>query len=158
MNTARRPISLWSAASARTGGRAAARRRGHSGFTLVEVLAALLLVGIVLPAIMEGISLSQQAGRIARTSLEATALAEAKLNEIVAGGQWNSGAGSGDFGEDHPGYRWEMQVTDRGNNVSEVDVRVTWIVRMADRSVMLSTFVYNTANSTTGGSTGMGTQ
>ncbi len=101
--------------------RGEARTTARRGFTLVEVLAALLLIGIVLPAIMEGISVSQRTAYTARTSLEAAALAEAKLDEIVASGQWSSSASSGDFGEDHPGYRWEMQVADRDYNVSEVE-------------------------------------
>jgi len=130
--------------------------RAVRGFTLIEVLAALLLVGIVLPAVMEGISLANQAGRIAKTKLEATALAESKLNEIVASGQWNISAGSGDFAPDYPDYRWAVQVQDRDYNVSEVDVMVTWMVRETPRSVTVSTLVYNIANAVNSGTSAAG--
>jgi hypothetical protein len=117
----------------------------------------LLVGGFVLPAVMEGISLSQQAGRIAKTQLEASGLAQAKLNEIVVSGDWNMSGASGDF-PDHPGYKWEVQVLDRDSSYSvvQVSVRVTWLVRAQERSVTLSTFVYNIANAINNGTSNAG--
>ena len=78
--------------------RRAARRPARSirsgrrrGFTLIEVLAALLLIGIVLPVIMQGFSIATRVGSTAKRRTEAGALADAKLTELVATAQWQSG-------------------------------------------------------------------
>src|SRR5688500_7535196 len=59
-------------------------RRHHRGFTLAEVLATLVLVGLVLPAVMKGISLALAASDDARRRVEAVGLAENKLTELTA--------------------------------------------------------------------------
>ena len=87
-----------------------------------------------------------------RRRSEAGALAEAKLNELIATAQWQSGILAGDFGTDWPDYSWKAEVqtwtpsnsTDNGygNTVSELAVHITWVSRGAERSVTLSTLVY----------------
>ena len=61
-----------------------ATRRG--GFTLIEVLATMLLLGIVLPVAMRGVSVALSAAGTARHLSEAAVLAEAKLNELATPG------------------------------------------------------------------------
>ena len=53
------------------------------GFTLVEVLATLVLLGIILPIAMRGVSMAMAAASNARRTAEATSLAEAKLNMLL---------------------------------------------------------------------------
>src|SRR5215213_11518039 len=109
----------------------ATRRRG--GFTLTEVLATLLLVAIVLPSVMQGISLATAAAGTARQRSEATALAESKLNELVATNQWQSGGLSGDFGEQgeqFAGYAWQAEVQSWVEpSARQLQVHVTWYAR-----------------------------
>ncbi|MDB5289309.1 MAG: type secretion system protein [Phycisphaerales bacterium] len=147
------------------------RPRGHAvrrGFTLVEVLAATLLVGITLPVIMRGIDMSLTLASMTRHRSEAGALAESKLNDLVAEGTWQSGSLSGDFGTDSPEYTWtgELQSWGTGqgvagtNNVQQLDVHVFWNAPDgSQRSVTLSTFVYQSQNtsSTSGTTSGSGT-
>jgi general secretion pathway protein I len=129
--------------------RKAARRR--SGFTLVEVLASLVIMGIVLPFAMRGASLAMHAGSVARHQAEAATLGEAKLTEMVSMGSWADAGGQGDFGNDFPQYRWTMENIQRDIGVTELLLSVTWQERGEDRSVKLSTFVYvPTGNATTG--------
>ena len=88
-------------------------RRLHGdrrGFTLVEVLVTLLLLGIVLPTIMRGVALASTVASDAHRRTEAAGLAQAKLAEIVADDLWESGNLSGDFSPDFPQYRWQASV------------------------------------------------
>jgi len=136
---------------------------GRSGFTLVEVLAALLLMSIALPAIMRGISTASRAADSARHRTEASLLAASKLNELISTGQYLSQT-SGDFGTDWPQsqYTWTAQTADwtpTNNNsnvtptlqqtMTEVDVTVKW-GNFDNDQVTISTLVYpNNPTSTT---------
>lgn len=129
--------------------------RDRAGLSLIEVLATLVLVGIVLPVAMQGISVATSAGGVARRSAEAAALAEAKLNELVVTQEWNSGMLSGDFGEEWPDYTWKAETLDWLENPSgldmslvRLDVYVSWISRGEERSVTVSTLVYSGDTST----------
>ena len=99
----------------------------------------------------------RRAHRAAFTLVEVLAtLAESKLSEMVAQGDWSFGAGSGDFGTDWPGYQWTCTTAnpDPNVNVTEVTVTVTWTERGQQRDVSVATFVYaGSANGagTTGG-------
>ena len=127
----------------------------RGGFTLPEVLATLLLVAIVVPSIMQGISLATAAAGTARQRSEATALAESKINELVATGQWQSGGLSGDFGEQFPDYSWQAEVRNWTEpSARQLQVHVTWFARGRDYDVMLATLVYASTPSTTSGTTG----
>jgi len=115
-------------------------RRRQRAFTLVEVLAALMLVAIILPAAMKGISLATAAASLARREMVAVSLAETRLAELLVTGEWQNGNLSGDMGEEWPGYRWSAEVTDwEDAPMREVSLRVTWTARGAERSVTLVT-------------------
>ena len=136
------------------------RRSSRGGFTLIEVLATLLLMAIALPAIMMGFSLSTKAASMARQRSEAGALAESKLNELVATGLWQSGSQAGAF-DDQPDYQWSAEVAPwsvdpRGSgtyNVQQLDVKVSWNAPGGPESISVSTLVYQ-SNSTGTGITG----
>ncbi len=112
------------------------------GVTLMEVLATLLLVAIVLPVAMEGVTISMQAAARARHQTEAAALAEMKLNEILAARSTSLLSGSGDFGVDYPDYRWEITAVSQDLNLYEVTVIIRWTERGMERSYQLSSLVY----------------
>jgi len=119
----------------------------RKAFTLVEVLAALLLIAIVLPVVMQGISLATNAASNAKRRTEAAGLAESKLAEIVATRAWQTGSLSGDFSPDWPDYRWEATLQtytndSSGKNVQEIDLRVLWMSRSQEQSVSVSTLTY----------------
>jgi prepilin-type N-terminal cleavage/methylation domain-containing protein len=127
----------------------ATRRRG---FTIVEVLATLVLLGIVLPVAMRGISLALRAASNARHMSEATGLAEQKLAELTSGDLSLAGGSGGDFGADHPGYSWTSQSTARDYGLTQIDVRVTWTAQAQERGLVVST-LYDPLASTQGSST-----
>jgi type II secretory pathway pseudopilin PulG len=119
------------------------QRVSRRAFTLVEALATLVLVAIILPVAMRGISLAIAAASHARHQVQASALAEAKLAELVATASWQEADLAGDFGGDHPGYAWAADVTEREEAaLRQLDVHVVWVERGAERAVTLSTLVY----------------
>jgi type II secretion system protein I len=118
-------------------------RRRSRGFTLLEVLATLLLMAIVLPVVMNGITLATGAGGVAASKVDAATLAEGKLNELAASpSQLESGHQEGDFGEDHPGYQWTADVDSRDTNLLEVSVQVQWEAMGRKRALTLTTWKY----------------
>ena len=132
------------------------RRPSHrGGFTLVEVLATLVLLGVVLPVAMRGVSLAISSADVARHTAEAASLAEAKLNELVITGDWSVSGASGDFGAEWPDYRWTCQSAGRDYGLTEVMLSVVWTDKGRERDVTVSTLVYDTGT-TSGTSTGTG--
>ncbi|MGA2500357.1 MAG: type II secretion system protein [Tepidisphaeraceae bacterium] len=119
-------------------------RQGRcSGFTLPEVLATMVLMGIVLPVVMSGMSAALAASSRARSTAQAATLGETKLSELIATSQWSSASGGGDFGPDWPGYRWECQTVTRDYGATEIVLKVTWQERGTDRSLLVSTMAYD---------------
>jgi prepilin-type N-terminal cleavage/methylation domain-containing protein len=122
------------------------RLRSRVGFTLVEVLATMVLIGIVIPVAMRGVSVALNTASAAKRQAEAATLGEAKLNELVSLGDWTAGATSGDFGQDWPDYRWRLQTVARDFDVTEIVLTVQWSERGQERVLNLSTL----ATATTG--------
>ena len=113
------------------------------GFTLIEVLATLVLLGIVMPVAMRGVSLALAASSTARRTAEAASLAEMKLNELIADGTWQTGSAGGDFADQNlPDYRWTCENAARDYGTNEVIVHVTWTQRGQERTLSLATLVY----------------
>jgi general secretion pathway protein I len=138
------------------------RPRGRRGFTLIEVLATLLLLAIVLPAVMQGVSLASGMASSSKRRNEAAGLAESKLNELIATGQWQSGQTSGDFGTDWPDYHWQAsigswQYDTTSAGLQQLDVQVTWMYRNRPDSVALSTLTYVRADASGTGTSSTGT-
>ena len=79
---------------------------GNEGFTIVEVLVALVLLGV---AVMMTVNLTtQNQDNLAQTRLQDTAivLAREKLFELENDGFSASTGKSGDFRPEHPGFTW----------------------------------------------------
>jgi prepilin-type N-terminal cleavage/methylation domain-containing protein len=115
----------------------------RAGFTLAEVLASLALVGVILPTAMAGVALAMGLSNAARHGTEAATLAAGKLAELTATGEWQAGQTEGDFGDERPGYRWEMDVAGwEEAECSLVTLTVLWTERGHERSLALSTLTY----------------
>lgn len=113
------------------------RRRG---FSLVEVLAALVLIAIVLPAAMRGITLAMQTAAHARHEQEATLLAERQLNTALMLRDPSLLSAGGTLDE-WPEYRWEAATSIDDFNLSNVTVTVYWQEQGRERSVSLTTLI-----------------
>jgi len=115
------------------------------GFTLLEILAALLLIGLVLPAVMKGISMVSMLASDSDHKYEALDLAESKLAEVLLEDSWkNSSTLSGQFENEYDGYEWVVDASDWTEaGVKQVDVFVYWQQRNRQREIQLSTLVYD---------------
>ena len=123
-----------------------AQRRGCRlrGFTLIEVLAAMLMIAIALPVIMHGISMATNVASLSRQRNQAAALAQLKLGELISTGQWQNGGLSGSFDPEFPGVQWSAEVnTWTEPEVSELDLHVTWIQRNQTQNLTVSTLLYS---------------
>lgn len=123
--------------------------RARAGFTLVEALITLLLVAVVLPFVMKGVSASAQLGVLADRRAEAGALADTRLAEAMLTGEWEEGDSAGEFdprvyGSEAGGYTWYLLVEDWQSKTAyrEVTVIVTWLQAGQEQNVALSTVVY----------------
>lgn len=113
-------------------------------FTIVEVLATLMLAGIVLPPAMRGIGLCLRTAGFAAQQAQAAALAQTKLDELVATGELSDAKMEGDFGDEVPGYTWTAELSDwQDDRLVQLDVTVAWVRRGQQRTVTLTTLVYN---------------
>ena len=115
----------------------------HSrGFTLVEVLAAMLFMAIVIPVVVEAMAIANRAAVVAERSRVAAQLADKLLSEATVTNQWRNGDQTGDFEPDYPGYEWRLTTAGWNEDVMRVvSVEVAFLVQGRTSSVRLSTLV-----------------
>lgn len=121
--------------------------RSRRAFTLVEVLATLMLMAIVLPSVMKGITLATAAADMARHRTEAAGLAQSELAQILASQSWTNGEQTGTFAPDWPDYSWSTTVgswagDSTGAGLQEIDLKVTWTSHSRQESITLSALAY----------------
>ena len=121
----------------------ALRSRLQAGFTLAEVLAALLFMAIVIPVAMQGLRIASRAGSVAERKAVAMRLAETKLNELIVTGQWQSSAQKGTVEEGLRSYSWTLQSEPWAEDgaMRLVTVHVSVPVSGQDYDVHVSTLV-----------------
>lgn len=115
------------------------------GFTLVEVLVATALLATGLLGALTAFSMASRVMGVATTDTNLTLLAQEKLADVEVLGREGLAKAptSGDFGEDHPGYRWEMIVNDPDElNVVRVEVVIYAPKLGGTREVWFSTKVF----------------
>lgn len=131
--------------------------RAVHAFTFVEILAAMVFLGILIPAILTGITIASRAEVTAERQAIAAELAQNKLNELALDDAWESSDMSGDFGDDWPGIRWEAEHTDWDMDSMEVlTVRTFYTVRGEEQHLEMSTLVSSTATTTATSSSSAG--
>jgi general secretion pathway protein I len=91
----------------------------YSGFTLLEVMFALGLIGIALTVLLTLQSQSLSLANEAKFSTSASFLAQRKMVEIELMDTNDLFSDSGDFGEDFPDYSWELEV--KAASIPELD-------------------------------------
>lgn len=123
--------------------------RASRAFTLLEVLAALLLVAVVLPVLMGAINTSTHLGGLASDRARAAVLAENRLNEIILDESWQFGDAIGEFttdidGPDAARYLWELNVEQwLDPSVRKLTITVHWERRGRPQTITLTTAVHD---------------
>jgi general secretion pathway protein I len=108
--------------------------RKNKGFTLLEVMIAVAIIAIALTTLLGSQSQSVSFANSAKFETMAALLAQSKMSEITLQDTSALTSDSGDFGDDFPGYTWEVNVTDIAipgiNNISDylkqIDLEVDW--------------------------------
>jgi prepilin-type N-terminal cleavage/methylation domain-containing protein len=115
-------------------------RRRCRGFTLAEVLAAMLFLAIVIPAAVEALHVSSLAGEVAARKGAAARIADRILNESLVTTNWSNGVQSGTVSEGALNFRWKLNSEAWPQDVMELlTVEVTYQAQGKDYSVKLST-------------------
>jgi len=127
----------------------AARTISQGGFTLAEVLAALLFMAIVVPVAMEGLHLASRAGAVAQRKGEAARIAQRVLNESLITTNWSQSLQSGTTIEGQRQFQWTLRsdpwTQDPAQNVMrQLSVEVKFTAQNSEYSVKLSTLVDTT--------------
>jgi type II secretory pathway pseudopilin PulG len=84
-----------------------AKKTGSAGFTLAEVLVALLFLAIVIPVAVEALTIASRAGEVAARKSEAARVADRVLSESIVTTNWISGQ-SGTITEGTLDFRWTL--------------------------------------------------
>ena len=117
----------------------------RAGFTLIEVLIAIVVLAVVMPVALAGVSAAMRGTSHARNQDIALRVAQSRLAVLVAEGSWDSSGKSGACdaltdGEDAVDFRWQVDVTPwRDPYLSVVKMTVMWGNPLDPRSVTLET-------------------
>jgi type II secretory pathway pseudopilin PulG len=111
-----------------------------AGFTLVEVLAALLFLAIVIPSAIEALHMATLSGEVAARKGVAARVADRILNESIVMTNWNSGTQSGTVTEGAVDFRWTLtSETWPQDSMQLLTAEVKYAAQGKDYSVKLST-------------------
>jgi general secretion pathway protein I len=124
--------------------------RGQGGFTLVEVVVAMAILGISLVLVIELFSGGLRLGRASEEYTVAAQLARQKIEEIALYKQVKEGIEEGEFDST---YRWQMEVkkidllplaneTDYKPpaDLYQIQVRIIWKSGSKERTTRVETF------------------
>lgn len=113
--------------------------RRNSGFTLAEVLAALALMAIVIPAGVEALHIASSVGEISARKADAARIAERVLDENILLG---TATQSGTVEENGREFRWTLKNERWTEDAMQLmTAEVTFKAHERDYAVRLSTLV-----------------
>lgn len=115
---------------------------GEAGFTLLEVIIALAILGVGFALAMELLAAGVRSAKASEDYTQAVLLARQKMAEVAVTQNLTGVADTGEFGG---GYRWisEVQPLEQQEELPgrlfSVRVRVSWPSRQGEKSVNLQT-------------------
>jgi len=123
-----------------------ARRRSTAGFTLAEVLAALLFMAIVIPVAIEGMHVASRAGTVSERKGEAARVAQRLLAENLVTTNLNQAVQGGTLTEGQREFNWTLHSDpwnqDPNQNViHQLTVEVKFKAQNQEYAVRMSTLV-----------------
>jgi prepilin-type N-terminal cleavage/methylation domain-containing protein len=122
-----------------------ANNRRQAGFTLAEVLAAMLLMAIVIPVAVSGLRIASLAGEVGSRKAVACRVADRVLNEALITGQLVKSSQSGTVREGVIDYNWRISVEPSGlETLSIATAEVTFQAQGRDYEVNVSTLLDTT--------------
>ena len=119
-------------------------RAEENGFTLVEILVTLAILGGVLPALLYAFASAARNQSLSDNRTTALYLLKFRMAEIEMSGYPDVGEQNGEFGN-NTRYRWSSVVEDIDSeeieNVRQVQVTVTWQHGNRERSMSMNTYI-----------------
>ena len=119
-------------------------RKKNAGFTLLEIMITIAIVGIALVGIIRALAMSVDVCNKSRNISIATLLAKGKMAETESRGFPDVEEITGDFGEEYPGFKWERSISEIGiEGLRKVTVRVLWQEGESEEIVEMLTLISN---------------
>ena len=84
----------------------------HMGFTLLEIMVSLAIISLVLVSMYRMHAQTISMNYDARFYATAPLLAQLKISALENTANETLADDSGDFGDEHPGYRWTLEIQD----------------------------------------------
>jgi general secretion pathway protein I len=122
----------------------------NRGFTLIEIVVAMAILGIGLIVIIELFSGGLRLGRVSKEYTQAVGFARMKLEEIALAEQLKEGKEEGEFNKD---FRWQMGVkkvdllpVEKGLEFKppvefyQIKVNITWKSGSKERSTEIESY------------------
>lgn len=122
-----------------------AAKRRRSGFTLAEVLAALLLMAIVVPVALQGLHIASMAGEVGQRKMIAARIGNKVLNELKVTGQLQNTGQTGVVQDHGINYRWTVKnqgwTEDAASQMIQATLTVSFTAQGKKFDVNLGTLV-----------------
>ena len=119
--------------------------RHVAGFTLAEVLAALMFMAIVVPVAVQALRVAAAAGEVAARKAVAVRIAERVIQDNFITTNYNQSVQSGTIMENGREFRWELRseqwFQDQINQMQILTSEVKFTAQDREHSVKLSTLV-----------------
>ncbi|HEX4349420.1 MAG TPA: prepilin-type N-terminal cleavage/methylation domain-containing protein, partial [Verrucomicrobiae bacterium] len=97
----------------------------HAGFSLIEVMVAILILAIALTGLTAGITTALSCSKDSELQTTAALFASGQIELLRAQTDWMDGTEQGDCGATLPLYRWRQTVSPTNvSGLHEVDVVV----------------------------------
>ena len=100
-------------------------KRHNDGFSLIEVMCAILIMGVALVALTRGMTTALGSTKDSEVQTTVVALAAGQLETLRASKVLTDETTEGDFGGSFPKYKWEQTISPGGlDGLHQVDVLV----------------------------------
>jgi prepilin-type N-terminal cleavage/methylation domain-containing protein len=86
-------------------------RRNEAGFSLVEVLCAMLILGVALVVMTQGLSVALASSKESELQTAAALIAAGRIETLRVEGEYDNGETEGDCGDDLPNYAWKQTIS-----------------------------------------------
>jgi len=101
------------------------RNRHNAGFSLIEVIVAIVILSVALVGLAHGITTALGSSKESEMQTTAALFAAGVIENLRAEGDITDGQIQGNCGEELPMYRWTESVTGAGvDGLHEVDVSI----------------------------------
>ena len=125
----------------------ATHSRVNGGFTLAEVLAALVFMAIVIPVAVQALRIGARVSESALRKDTATRIARQALSEAVITASSTGGSQRGSVTENQVNYQWEVR--SEAWQVSQLRLltaKISYAVQGANQHIQLTTLSSTTQN------------